>query len=40
LLCDADHRLGSNGVEEIKNHPFFEAMDWNTLRKAKSPYCP
>jgi serine/threonine kinase 38 len=40
LLCDADHRLGANGVEEIKSHPFFEAMDWNTMRKAKAPYAP
>mmetsp|Transcript_34253 Transcript_34253/g.25316 ORF Transcript_34253/g.25316 Transcript_34253/m.25316 type:complete len:221 (-) Transcript_34253:951-1613(-) len=23
LLCDADHRLGASGVEEIKSHPFF-----------------
>lgn len=24
LLCDADHRLGANGVDEIFTHPFFD----------------
>lgn len=38
LLCDADHRLGMNGVEEIKSHPFFEGIDWTKLRNAKSPF--
>ena len=39
LMCDADHRLGSNGgVEEIKGHPFFEGLDWKNLRNAKAAY--
>lgn len=40
LLCDADHRLGANGVDEIKAHPFFEDIDWENMRKMKSPYKP
>jgi serine/threonine kinase 38 len=32
LLCDADNRLGANGVEEIKAHPFFKGLDWDNLR--------
>lgn len=40
LLCDADHRLGATGVEEIKSHPFFEGYDWANLRKVKAPYIP
>ena len=24
-------RLGAGGVEEIKNHPFFEGLDWENL---------
>jgi serine/threonine kinase 38 len=40
LLCDADNRLGINGVEEIKAHPFFEGIEWENLRKMKSPYMP
>lgn len=26
-------RLGANGVQEIKNHPFFAAVDWNKMFK-------
>lgn len=40
LITDADNRLGRNGAEEIKNHPFFEGMDWNGLRNQKPPYVP
>jgi len=40
LMCDAEHRLGMNGVDEIKAHPFFEGLDWRTLRNAKSPFAP
>ena len=40
LLCDAEHRLGANGVEEIKAHPFFEDLDWVTMRQKKAPYIP
>ena len=32
LICDADKRLGRNGAKEIKDHAFFEGMDWNSLR--------
>ena len=32
LLCEnPDERLGANGVEEIKSHPFFENIDWDNL---------
>ena len=40
LLCDTENRLGFNGVEEIKSHPFFEGIDWTNLRKMKAPYIP
>ena len=40
LMCDADHRLGANGVDEIKNHPFFEGFDWDHAREIKAPYIP
>lgn len=40
LLCDADNRLGANGVEEIKAHPFFRGLDWENLRSKKSPFIP
>ena len=32
LIADSEVRLGRNGCDEIKNHPFFESMDWTKLR--------
>jgi len=32
LICDADKRLGRNGVKEIKDHAFFESFEFDTLR--------
>jgi len=40
MITDADKRLGKNGVDEIKNHPFFEDFDWHGIRNAASPYLP
>jgi protein-serine/threonine kinase len=42
LLCDAEHRLGSGGggVEEIRQHPFFQGVDWNSLSQVKAPFIP
>ena len=39
-MCDADDRLGNNGVDEIKNHPFFRGMRWETCRDEESKYKP
>ncbi|KAL4499268.1 hypothetical protein ABPG72_006854 [Tetrahymena utriculariae] len=40
LLTDANERLGVNGVQEIKIHPFFQGIDWKNIRGSKSPYIP
>lgn len=32
LISDAKDRLGVNGVEEIKAHPFFAGISWSKLR--------
>lgn len=40
LVADSEVRLGRNGVDEIKNHPFFEGMDWTKLRQQSAPYKP
>ena len=40
LICDADTRLGRNGVEEIKAHPFFAGVDWDKCRDKTPPYIP
>ena len=39
-MCDSDHRLGANSIDEIKSHPFFDGLDWENIRVAKSPYMP
>ncbi|KAH9811519.1 kinase-like domain-containing protein [Melampsora americana] len=31
LTRDPAHRLGNNGAEEIKKHPFFSKIDWKRL---------
>jgi hypothetical protein len=36
LIADQKERLGMNGVEEIKAHPFFAGINWNRLR---FPFC-
>ena len=40
LLCDAETRLGKGGVAEIKQHPFFEGVDWNNMLSVKAPWVP
>ena len=33
LTLDPKDRLGVNGINEIKNHPFFESINWDTFMK-------
>ena len=40
FMCDAEDRLGANGVDEIKTHPFFRDVDWANLRNEESKYKP
>jgi len=40
LLSDQSIRLGVNGVEEIKQHKFFEGIDWETIGSTKAPIVP
>lgn len=40
LLCDAEHRLGRFGADEIKSHPFFMGIDWESLRSEAAPFVP
>ena len=40
LMCSQEDRLGKNGVDEIKQHPFFEGLDWEALQEAVPPYVP
>lgn len=34
LLCSADNRLGKNGLEDFRKHPFFSSIDWTNLRRS------
>ncbi|RLN88113.1 hypothetical protein BBJ28_00015768, partial [Nothophytophthora sp. Chile5] len=40
LICNADNRMGTGSVEEIKRHPWFNGVDWTTLRSVHAPYIP
>ena len=36
LKKDPELRLGSNSLEDIKNHKFFESINWNELKAQKN----
>ncbi|XP_062523629.1 serine/threonine-protein kinase MRCK alpha-like [Corticium candelabrum] len=40
LCCEKEKRLGQNGANDLKTHPFFEGIDWESLRKLTPPYVP
>jgi hypothetical protein len=40
LVCDVDKRMGFNGAQEIKDHPFFKNIDWNNIKKHKPMFVP
>lgn len=41
LICDPERRLGINGADEIKTHPFFQLIDWDVgIRNYEPPYIP
>lgn len=42
MTRDPNERLGNNGPEHIKNHPFFASIDWRKLlqKKLQPPFKP
>lgn len=40
LTLDPEKRLGSKSVDEIKNHMFFQGINWNYLIKSEPPIIP
>ena len=30
-----EQRLGQNGIDDFRNHPFFEGIDWDNLADSK-----
>ena len=40
LICSADNRLGKDSPTQIKEHPFFDDIDWLHLTSFDPPYIP
>ena len=40
LMAPEVRRLGRNGVQEIKAHPYFQGIDWSRLGNTTPPYRP
>lgn len=40
LDYDPSKRLGSKGLAEIKQHPFFSNLDWENIRNMTPPFVP
>ena len=37
LLIEPENRLGANSIDELKNHPFFEGVEFDTLWNRNVP---
>ncbi|GMH08545.1 hypothetical protein Nepgr_010385 [Nepenthes gracilis] len=40
LLCNVDQRLGTNGADEIKAHPWFKGIEWDKLYQMEAAFIP
>lgn len=40
FITSPEKRLGYNGIEEIKLHPFFKGFDWDNIRSKPAPFKP
>lgn len=40
LICAPEDRIGKNGLDDFRNHPWFDGIDWDTLRDGSAPYKP
>lgn len=39
-MSDRKSRLGMNGAQEIKAHPFFEGIKWKNMKNIQAPFIP
>ncbi|KAJ1948495.1 rim15, signal transduction response regulator, partial [Linderina macrospora] len=40
LTHDPKRRLGYNGADEVRNHPFFQSIDWDTILDTQPAFVP
>ncbi|KAL4242070.1 non-specific serine/threonine protein kinase [Abortiporus biennis] len=40
MTLDTSQRLGSNGAEEVKSHPFFAGIDWDAVTTTEAAFIP
>ncbi|ERN18795.1 hypothetical protein AMTRI_Chr07g24250 [Amborella trichopoda] len=40
LLCNVELRLGTKGAHEIKEHPWFEGLQWDRLYQMEAAFIP
>ncbi|KAK4418411.1 Serine/threonine-protein kinase CBK1 [Sesamum alatum] len=40
LLCSVNQRLGSNGADDIKAHPWFHGTDWDNIFNMEAAFIP
>ncbi|CAG8508757.1 10709_t:CDS:2 [Paraglomus occultum] len=40
LINSPEQRLGRHGADEIKSHPFFAGVNWDTIRQIEAPFVP
>uniref|UniRef100_A0A2A4JBZ4 non-specific serine/threonine protein kinase n=1 Tax=Heliothis virescens TaxID=7102 RepID=A0A2A4JBZ4_HELVI len=40
LICSSENRLGKNGLQDFKNHPWFAALEWESVREMQAPFVP
>ena len=40
MINNSSDRLGKNGADEIKRHPFFNGVDWENIRSSTPPFIP